>query len=338
MDSDFSETMNRLSENARFALQKADVFSKKYNNGYMGTEHILLGILSQDVSQGARMLRRYNVTLEGAEKALGQEAVEVNGNSSMAMMSLSEAAVLTIRMADHYATEKGAPAGYVGYEDGGKLTEAVRRKPYAVVLFDEIEKAHPEVFNMLLQILEDGELTDGQGTKVKFNNTVVILTSNLGASEMYRENELGFVAKGAKQKHELDIEYEASKETAMRALKKVMKPELINRLDGILVFRPLSRANVEKIFDNLIEELRKRLAKKKLGLKIDQKVKDYLIELGYDPKNGARPLRRVIEDRVESLLAEEIMAGRLGEGDIAAVGWKKKKDGEVELTMKVVHE
>ena len=124
----------------------------------------------------------------------------------------------------------------------------------------------------------------------------------------------------------------------MRALKKVMKPELINRLDGILVFRPLSRANVEKIFDNLIEELRKRLAKKKLGLKIDQKVKDYLIELGYDPKNGARPLRRVIEDRVESLLAEEIIAGRLVEGDIAAVGLKKKKDGEVELTMKVVHE
>ena len=117
-----------------------------------------------------------------------------------------------------------------------------------------------------------------------------------------------------------------------------MKPELINRLDGILVFRPLSRANVEKIFDNLIEELRKRLAKKKLGLKIDQKVKDYLIELGYDPKNGARPLRRVIEDRVESLLAEEIIAGRLVEGDIAAVGLKKKKDGEVELTMKVVHE
>lgn len=172
----------------------------------------------------------------------------------------------------------GAPAGYVGYEDGGKLTEAVRRKPYAVILFDEIEKAHPDVFNMLLQILEDGELTDGQGTKVKFNNAIVILTSNLGAEQMYRESELGFVAKGVKEKRELNDEYEASKEAAMRALRKVMKPELINRLDGIVVFRALTRANVEKIFDNLVEELKKRLATQKLGLKVTPEVKKMLIE------------------------------------------------------------
>jgi len=230
----------------------------------------------------------------------------------------------------------GAPAGYVGYEDGGKLTESVRRKPYAVVLFDEIEKAHPDVFNMLLQILEDGELTDGQGTKVKFNNTIVILTSNLGANEMYRESELGFVAKGAKEKRELGAEYEASKAAAMRALKKTMKPELINRLDGIMVFHVLTRENVEKIFDNLVEELKKRLATKKLGLKLDDKVKDYLIEEGYDPKNGARPLRRMIEDKIESLVAEEIIAGKVEPGDIMEV--KMKRGSKDELEIKVVHE
>lgn len=233
----------------------------------------------------------------------------------------------------------GAPAGYVGYEDGGKLTEAVRRKPYSVVLFDEIEKAHPEVFNMLLQILEDGVLTDGQGNKVKFNNTVVILTSNLGAEDMYRENELGFTAKTLKNKRELNEEYEASKEAAMKALKKVMKPELINRLDGIMVFHPLSAENIERIFDNLLEELRKRLATKKLGLKVSPEVKKYLIREGHDPKNGARPLRRMIEDRIEVIIAEEMIAGTLQPGDIVAIGLAKGKNAkEKKLELKVVHE
>lgn len=232
----------------------------------------------------------------------------------------------------------GAPAGYVGYEDGGKLTEAVRRHPYSVILFDEIEKAHPDVFNMLLQILEDGVLTDGQGNKVKFNNSVVILTSNLGAAEMYRESDLGFAAKSLRDKKELAEEYEASKETAMRALKKVMKPELINRLDSITVFRPLTHDNVEKIFDNLVEELRKRLAAKKLGLKITDEVKKYLIEKGYDPKNGARPLRRTIEDELESIIAEQVIEGNLQPGDIAAIGLSRSKLGTKKLTFKVVHE
>ncbi len=228
----------------------------------------------------------------------------------------------------------GAPAGYVGYEDGGKLTETVRRRPYSVILFDEIEKAHPDVFNMMLQILEDGVLTDGQGNKVKFNNTVVILTSNLGANEAYRDGDFGFAVKG-KTRRDLKAEYEASKEASMRALKKVMKPELINRLDNILVFHPLSEENVEKIFDNLLEELRKRLATKKLGLKISQEVKKKLIEEGYDPKNGARPLRRMIENQIESLIAEKIIEGKLESGDIAAIGMEKKTG---KLTFKVAHE
>lgn len=219
----------------------------------------------------------------------------------------------------------GAPAGYIGYDDGGKLTEAVRRKPYSVILFDEIEKAHPDVFNMLLQILEDGILTDGQGNKVKFNNTIVILTSNLGSADMYRESELGFTAKTAKDKKALAEEYEENKSYAMKALKKVMRPELINRLDSILVFHALTRSNVEKIFHNLIDDLRKRLATKGIGIKIDDKAKDYLIEEGYDPKNGARPLRREIEDKVESLLSEAIITGDITKGDIPTLKYLNKK-------------
>ena len=219
----------------------------------------------------------------------------------------------------------GAPAGYIGYDDGGKLTEAVRRKPYSVVLFDEIEKAHPDVFNLLLQILEDGVLTDGQGNKIKFNNTIVILTSNLGSADMYREGELGFTAKTAKDKKALEQEYEENKAYAMKALKKVMRPELINRLDNILVFHALTKKDVEKIFDNLINDLRKRLATKGIGLKIDEKAKEWLIKEGYDPKNGARPLRRKIEDEVESLLSEEIISGELKKGDIPELKLEKNK-------------
>lgn len=219
----------------------------------------------------------------------------------------------------------GAPAGYIGYDDGGKLTEAVRRKPYSVILFDEIEKAHPDVFNLLLQILEDGVLTDGQGSKIKFNNTIVILTSNLGSADMFRESELGFMAKTAKDKKALAEEYEENKSYAMKALKKVMRPELINRLDNILVFHALTRKNVERIFDNLINDLKKRLATKGIGIKIDEKAKNYLIEEGYDPKNGARPLRRKIEDEVESLISEEIIAGNLQKGDIPVLKLTNKK-------------
>ena len=219
----------------------------------------------------------------------------------------------------------GAPAGYIGYDDGGKLTEAVRRKPYSVILFDEIEKAHPDVFNLLLQILEDGVLTDGQGSKIKFNNTIVILTSNLGSADMFRESELGFAAKTAKDKKALAEEYEENKSYAMKALKKVMRPELINRLDNILVFHALTRKNVERIFDNLINDLKKRLATKGIGLKIDEKAKNYLIEEGYDPKNGARPLRRKIEDEVESLISEEIIAEGLKKGDIPTLKLVNRK-------------
>lgn len=230
----------------------------------------------------------------------------------------------------------GAPAGYVGYEDGGKLTEAVRRHPYSVVLFDEIEKAHPDVFNLLLQILEDGILTDGQGNKVKFNNTIIILTSNLGSEDMYKTSEFGFATKNSLNSisdSDLELEYEDSKSSARRALEKTMRPELINRLDSIVVFHALTRKNTEKIFDNLIEDLKKRLAKSNMGLKITDKVKNHLIDQGFDPKNGARPLRRTIEDNLESLLSDSIISGDLKKGQIATINLVKN-----ELKLKVENE
>ena len=217
----------------------------------------------------------------------------------------------------------GAPAGYVGYEDGGKLTEQIRRHPYSVVLFDEIEKAHPEVFNILLQILEDGELTDGQGTKVKFNNSIIILTSNLGAEDMYRESEMGFAAKTKHDAKELAAEHDANEAAAMKALRKLMRPELVNRFDAIVTFNALSEKNVEQIFNNMIEDLKKRLATKSIGLEIAPSAKKHLIEKGYDIKNGARPMRRAIEDEVETLLADAILAGKLGKGDIAKIEFQK---------------
>lgn len=197
----------------------------------------------------------------------------------------------------------GAPAGYVGYGEGGTLTEKIRRQPYSVVLFDEIEKAHPDTFNLLLQLLEDGELTDSEGRKVSFKNTVVILTSNLGASEMMNEKSLGFEAESSLKKN-----HSKNEKFARRALEKVLKPELLNRFDGIITFQSLSKTEIGKIFDILLADLNNRLLRKGLNLKVRKSAKDFIIEKGYDAKNGARPLRRAIEDLLEHKLAEEILA------------------------------
>jgi ATPases with chaperone activity, ATP-binding subunit len=219
----------------------------------------------------------------------------------------------------------GAPAGYVGYDDGGKLTEAVRRRPYSVILFDEIEKAHPEVFNVLLQILEDGVLTDGQGTRVRFNNTIVILTSNLGAEFMSKENELGFNAKTKSDKHSLNLIHEKNTENAKRALGKMMRPELINRLDSVVVFNSLNKKDIGQIFDNLIADLNDRLAAKGLRVDVRRSAKNYLIKRGYDAKNGARPLRRAIEDELEHLIAEGIIVEKFKKGMVIVAMCERDK-------------
>ena len=302
--------------------------------------HIKESIVGQDeaVSQVAKAIRRGRSGIADPRRPIGSfifMGPTGVGKTELARVIAREVfggenALIKIDMSEfgekhNVSRLVGAPAGYIGYDDGGKLTEAVRRRPYSVVLFDEIEKAHPDVFNLLLQILEDGVLTDGQGNKIKFNNTIVILTSNLGSNEMYRESELGFTAKTAKDKKELAQEYEENKVYAMKALKKAMRPELINRLDSVLVFHALTRKNVEKIFDNLINDLKKRLAVKGIGLTVSEKAKDYLIDKGYDPKNGARPMRRLIEDEVESLLSEGIISGEFVKGDIPEVELMKGK-------------
>lgn len=214
----------------------------------------------------------------------------------------------------------GAPAGYVGYEDGGKLTDKIRRQPYSVVLFDEIEKAHPDVFQLLLQLLEDGQLSDAKGRVVSFRNTIIILTSNLGADQMMKETSLGF---HGSRTQELEDLHERNVKAAREALDKFMRPELINRFDGIVTFHALTRQEVGKIFDLMIDDLKLRLVRQGLSLKVLPTAKRYLIDKGYSTKFGARPLRRTIEDELEHAIAEGVLAGNYEKGAILEVGLHK---------------
>ncbi|MBC7746756.1 ATP-dependent Clp protease ATP-binding subunit [Pedobacter sp.] len=217
----------------------------------------------------------------------------------------------------------GAPAGYVGYEDGGQLTDKIRRQPYSVVLFDEIEKAHPDVFQLLLQLLEDGTLTDAKGRKVDFSNTIVILTSNLGAEKMYKEASLGFHATSKEDKANLDVIHEENSSAAHEALNGMMRPELINRFDSVIVFRALTRKEVGVIFDLQINELQSRLTRKGLSIKITPSAKKFLMDKGYNPHFGVRPLRRVLQDEVEHMIAEKLIAGEYEKGHILEVVAKR---------------
>lgn len=227
----------------------------------------------------------------------------------------------------------GAPAGYVGYEDGGQLTDKIRRQPYSVVLFDEIEKAHPEVFQLLLQLLEDGKLTDAKGRQVDFSNTIIILTSNLGAERMMKESSLGFHAKTNSDQKKLDVEHEENAAAAREALERMMRPELINRFDAIVTFRALTRREVGKIFDTFIDELQQRLVRKGIHVTITPSAKRLIVAKGHDEKFGARPLRRTIQEMLEHPLADGILSGEYEKGTVVTVGVKK---GEIDLV--VAHE
>ena len=197
----------------------------------------------------------------------------------------------------------GAPPGYVGYEEGGQLTEAVRRKPYSVVLFDEIEKAHPDVFNVLLQVLDDGRITDSQGRTVDFKNTILIMTSNIGSSYLLD----GIDADG-------NIKQEAEQEV-MNDLRNHFRPEFLNRLDEIILFKPLTKQNISGIINLLVQELNERLADRDLAIALTDTAKDLIVERGYDPVYGARPLKRYMQKHVETLAAKLILAGDIREGD-----------------------
>jgi ATP-dependent Clp protease ATP-binding subunit ClpB len=199
----------------------------------------------------------------------------------------------------------GAPPGYVGYEEGGSLTEAVRRRPYQVILFDEVEKAHPDVFNVLLQVLDDGRLTDGQGRTVDFRNTLIVLTSNLGSEVLAALPE--------------DADMRKARDSVMAIVRGAFRPEFLNRLDEILIFRRLSRADMKGIVEIQLTRLQKLLTDRKLTLDVDDKAKEWLGEVGYDPVYGARPLKRVIQRELQNPLAEMILAGRITDGETVHV-------------------
>jgi ATP-dependent Clp protease ATP-binding subunit ClpC len=215
----------------------------------------------------------------------------------------------------------GSPPGYVGYGEGGQLTEKVRRNPYCVLLLDEIEKAHPDVYHMLLQILEDGRLTDAQGRTVSFVNTIIIATSNIGSEDITREyGSIGFSTPVSSRK------YEEIKDRVMRAVKKVFKPELLNRVDDLIVFHQLERHHIRAIVDLVLADLGARLGEQDLGIQVAEAVKDKLAEDGFDAIYGARPLRRLVESQIENVLARELISGRIRKGDRVLVSLR---DGSI---------
>ena len=224
----------------------------------------------------------------------------------------------------------GSPPGYVGYEEGGQLTEAVRRKPFSVVLFDEIEKAHPDVFNTLLQILEEGRLTDAQGRSVDFRNTVLIMTSNLGTADLRKAN-LGF------GKADEAITYERMKEKVNDALKQHFRPEFLNRIDETIVFHELSKAEVTQIVDLMIARTQKQLEGQGIGIELTPAAKQLVADRGYDPTLGARPLRRAIQRLIEDALSEKLLYKEFRAGEIIVVDAEPDPEtGEMALTFRAI--
>jgi ATP-dependent Clp protease ATP-binding subunit ClpC len=208
----------------------------------------------------------------------------------------------------------GAPPGYVGYEEGGQLTEAVRRRPYRVILFDEIEKAHPEVWNALLQILDDGRLTDGHGRTVDFRNTVIIMTGNVGTEHFRKAGSLGFrVGEAGAERTEIP------QEAIERELKRTFRPEFLNRIDEVIIFHPLSKEHVRRIVDLQMREIQERLAEHGVSVCLSEAAREWLAEKGFDPQFGARPLRRTLQRYVESPLSVRLLRGELKRGDIVRV-------------------
>ena len=273
------------------------------------------------VSAIARAIKRGRVGLKDPRRPIGSfmflgptgvGKTELSKTLAAAMFG-EESNLIRVDMSEYmekYSVSKmiGSPPGYVGYDEGGQLSEKVRRNPYSVILFDEIEKAHPDVLNILLQVLDDGHITDAQGRKVSFKNTVIIMTSNAGAEAIMSPKRLGFDnGDGSKDK-----DYEFMKSRVMEEIKHLFKPEFLNRIDEIIVFHPMTRENIRAIADVLLKELRQR-ARAELGihLSLDEKAKDFLAEKGYDPKFGARPLRRTIQSYLENPLSEEILIGRV---------------------------
>jgi ATP-dependent Clp protease ATP-binding subunit ClpC len=212
----------------------------------------------------------------------------------------------------------GAPPGYVGYDEGGQLTEKVRRRPYSVILLDEIEKAHPEVFNVLLQLLDDGRLTDGQGRTVNFRNSVIIMTSNIGAELIQKQGAIGFRQSTAKGNKE-DTEYSDIKTKLLEEVRRTFRPEFLNRIDDIVIFNPLHKEEIGRIVDIELEQLFAKLSRQGIKLEVTRKARDFLGQNGFDVHFGARPLKRTIQTYLQNPLSLEILENRVKPGDTVTV-------------------
>lgn len=287
---------------------------------------------SEAVSAVANAIRRARAGLKDPNRPIG--SFIFLGPTGVGKTELSKALasalfgdenlMIRVDMSEYMSKENvskliGSAPGYVGFDEGGQLTEKVRRKPYSVVLFDEIEKAHPDIFNILLQILDDGRLTDSHGRVVSFKNTVIIMTSNVGASDITKTRKIGFDSKDVSER-----EAEAIREKQYNALRSTFRPEFLNRVDDIITFHKLEKEDIEKITDLMLVSLTKRLAEHNIYLKIDDSAKQFIVDKGYDAEYGARPLRRAIQKYIENQLSEEILKGTVKIGDTVLV----KKEGE----------
>jgi len=293
---------------------------------------------SEAVAAVARAVRRNRSGISSAKRPIGSFIFlgpTGVGKTELARVLAreffgSEESLIKIDMSEfgeHHNVSRlvGAPAGYVGYDEGGQLTDKVRRQPYSLVLFDEIEKAHPDTFNMLLQILEDGMLSDAKGRKIDFTNTIVIMTSNIGADKLQKEASFGFTANHQSDFDDLDALHELNRDKVLDSLKKQMRPELLNRIDKTVVFRALTKKDIYRIVDLQIEELRERLQKHGIGIQLSTAAKQYLLDEGYDAKNGVRPLRRLIQETLEDHIATGMLDEQFPKGTIIKVSAKGGK-------------
>ena len=293
-------------------------------------------VVGQDeaVTAVAKAIRRGRVGLKDLKRPIGSflflgptgvGKTELSKALADAMFG-SENALIRVDMSEYmekHSVSKmiGSPPGYVGYEEGGQLSEKVRRNPYSVILFDEIEKAHPDVFNILLQVLDDGHITDSTGRKVDFKNTVIIMTSNAGAQNIISPKNLGFASDNSKEHN-----HAVMKERVMEEVKTIFKPEFLNRIDETIVFHTLTKENIGSIIDILLESINKRIKEQmNMAIKLDDAAKNYIIDSGYDEKYGARPLKRALQSKVEDELAEKILEGKFKAGDTVLVSLEDNK-------------
>ena len=314
--------VSKLTESETYKLKKLDESLKKR-------------VIGQDeaVDALARAIKRARVGLKDEKRPIG--SFMLLGPTGVGKTELTKAlaqnlfgnenAMIRFDMSEYMESHSvskliGSPPGYVGYDDGGQLTERVRRKPYSIVLFDEIEKAHPDVFNMLLQILEDGRLTDSNGRVVNFKNTVIIMTSNAGARNIVENHSIGFATKETAKK-----DYEKTKNQVMSELKKIFRPEFLNRLDEIIVFKKLNEQSIEKITKLMVDEFTNRANARNIKVEVTSEVIKYLSKVGFDDVYGARPLRRAIQSNIEDKFAEEILDGKIKDNDEVIIDIENEK-------------